>query len=732
MRPRRAALLFALAAAVAFATACSGSGASGGSAVPPLSVSTVGHTYVLEERQYALTLQATGGLPPYAWTATNLPSGSEISSAGVLSGVTPAKLNFGGPTDEYQINLQVRNSGTPSRTATGVFLLNVVRRLSILNNNLKSPNVGISYFQRIDFEGGHGLRTWRLVEGAGALPPGLTLSSDGHLSGRPSAPGMFNFAVEISDLGPPAQSASRAVSLVVTNNLVIVDTSWVLPTGVVTKPYRATLEAAGGTPPYSWIGHQMPPGLVFEDSLAGVVGGIPTQPNPDAIAFIEVRDSSQEQQSDARNVRIPIQLVLALHSATFDDAVVGVLYFQWLPLEGGISPYFYELVAGSLPPGITFPFGTYSGIGRFKGAASDSGAWNFTIRVADAETPPDTVQQAFGIRVNPRLIFGPPLPLPNGLVGEAYSFQFQATGGLLPLQWSASYCCPMGLTFDSQIGLLAGIASAATETSGAHLHIRVQDSGNPPQISDVSRLLVILDTLKIITSDFPAIVPGAEVSLQLGASGGIGQYTWSQLASGLPSGLTFGPSTGAITGQTSQAGTFDLTVQVSDPGPPAQTSDPVTLQLTVAGNLGRNSSPATATPLSNGTYRASISPLADPPTGVANSDSDYYVLTANPGATVTVEITAQRLTPPSPLDSVLEIVNEANNRLSFCSSRPTHPLNQSCVHDDLLLGVSTDSKLNLKVPDANPGPLTFYAHVLDWRGDARPDLLYTITVSGAN
>ncbi len=180
-------------------------------------------------------------------------------------------------------------------------------------------------------------------------------------------------------------------------------------------------------------------------------------------------------------------------------------------------------------------------------------------------------------------------------------------------------------------------------------------------------------------------------------------------------------------------GTFDLTVQVSDPGPPAQTSDPVTLQLIVAGNLGRNNSPATATMLSNGTYQASISPVADPPTGVVNPDSDYYVLTANPGTTVTIEIMAQRLSPFSPLNSVIEIVDAGNNRLSICSRFPAiGSFDRACVNDDLQQGISTDSKLNMKVPDADPGPLTFYVHVLDWRGDARPDLLYTITISGAN
>ncbi len=110
-----------------------------------------------------------------------------------------------------------------------------------------------------------------------------------------------------------------------------------------------------------------------------------------------------------------------------------------------------------------------------------------------------------------------------------------------------------------------------------------------------------------------------------------------------------------------------------------------------------------------------------------NPDSDYYLLTANPGATVTVEIKAQRLTPPSPLDSVLELVDANNNRLSLCD-----PHTSPCLNDDIPNGGTTDSILILQVPATNTGPLTFYAHVLDWRGDARPDFIYTITVTGAN
>ena len=55
------------------------------------------------------------------------------------------------------------------------------------------------------------------------------------------------------------------------------------------------------------------------------------------------------------------------------------------------------------------------------------------------------------------------------------------------------------------------------------------------------------------------------------------------------------------------------------------------------------------------------------------------------------------------------------------------------MNDDIPYAYTLDSRLYFKVP-GNPGdpPVTFYVHVLDWSGMARPDFIYTITISGAN
>jgi hypothetical protein len=156
--------------------------------------------------------------------------------------------------------------------------------------------------------------------------------------------------------------------------------------------------------------------------------------------------------------------------------------------------------------------------------------------------------------------------------------------------------------------------------------------------------------------------------------------------------------------------------------------------MTVTSNLGRNDSPATATPISNGTFRASISPYADPVAGPANPDHDYYQLTANPGAVVTIETMARRLTPQSFLDTVVEIVDADGNRFTTCRTPdvPYANYDQPCLNDDLNLGILQDSHLEFQAPSEGTSPVMFYVHVFSFNGSARPDYVYDLIVSGAN
>jgi hypothetical protein len=199
----------------------------------------------------------------------------------------------------------------------------------------------------------------------------------------------------------------------------------------------------------------------------------------------------------------------------------------------------------------------------------------------------------------------------------------------------------------------------------------------------------------------------------------------------LPPGLTLDSTTGFIDGTPTQVGTYNFVVTGTDSGNPAQTATANDFILIRTG-LGRNDTIATATPLGNSANQPipiplSISPYIDPMTAAtANPDTDYYKMVATGGSQVHVETFAQRAWGADTLDSVLEIVDANGNRYTTCT-QPSYA--SPCLNDDLD-NTTLDSALDFKVPGSSSTQITFYVHVFDWRGDARPDMQYYLNVSG--
>jgi hypothetical protein len=223
------------------------------------------------------------------------------------------------------------------------------------------------------------------------------------------------------------------------------------------------------------------------------------------------------------------------------------------------------------------------------------------------------------------------------------------------------------------------------------------------------------------------------ISISAGAVGGAKPYKFV-LSGGqsLPAGLTGpDPLTGVISGTPTAAGQYNFTVIVSDSSNPTQIA--VASFTPVAGAaLGRNDTPSTATRLGNGFFQASISPYIDPPNGVPNAaDGDYFKLLAKPGAIVHAQTnTGSGSLNGILLDTVMEITDANGLRLSTCRQPGDTSTNFSslCLNDDINSS-NTDSALDFQVPTTANPVLTLLVHVIDWRGDARPDLTYSMNVS---
>ncbi|MFQ5776656.1 MAG: putative Ig domain-containing protein [Terriglobia bacterium] len=335
--------------------------------------------------------------------------------------------------------------------------------------------------------------------------------------------------------------------------------------------------------------------------------------------------------------------------------------------------------------------------------------------------------------------------LPDGVVSLPFNATLEAAGGTGARTWSISGgSLPAGLNLNSSTGEISGTPSVAVISS---FTVQVQDSGSPPQTATKNLSIRISDPLTTSTASLPPGNVGKPYSASLEAAGGLPPFTWRVTAGTIPNRLTLDTGRGEITGTPDTEESQNFVVQVSDSAIPQQ-SDFRVLSIAIRPPPAPNDSVATATPISNGTFRASISPYADP-VDTANPDTDFYEVSAQAGATVAVEILAQRLPPPSPLDPVIEILDAGGTRFNTCRNEgttdglvPDDPPGNSvdptptafddpCVNDDIDPGVALDSKLEFQVP-GTAGRQALFVRVLDSRGDARPDFLYDLVLSGAS
>jgi hypothetical protein len=135
-----------------------------------------------------------------------------------------------------------------------------------------------AYSSTISAQGGQSPYSWSIS--AGNLPPGLSLSSRGVLSGTPSKPGSYSFTVKAEDSSRLRQNATQPYKVQISSvalpggNLSVSTSS--LPGGTQDATYSAALTAAGGKTPYLWAITEgaLPSGLTF--SSRGEISGAPT------------------------------------------------------------------------------------------------------------------------------------------------------------------------------------------------------------------------------------------------------------------------------------------------------------------------------------------------------------------------------------------------------------------------------------------------------------------------
>jgi len=350
-----------------------------------------------------------------------------------------------------------------------------------------------------------------------------------------------------------------------------------LPTGVVGKAYSATLAASGGTASYSWsMGSGALPAGLFFTATSGVISGTPTAAANTHLSFT-VTDSGNPVQTQSVSLVLTIAPVLAVTTSSLPSGITGTAYSASLAASGGTPGYTWSVTGGTLPAGLTLAPST----GAITGPPTAAGSTSLSFTVTDSGNPAQSQSVVLTVSVLPALVVTT-ASLPTGVVGTAYSASLAASGGTGGYTWAlTSGTLPAGLALNASTGALTGTPTA---TGNSSLTFSVSDSGNPVQTKSVSLILTVAPALAVTTSSLPGGVVGTAYSALLAASGGTTPYMWSVTSGTLLAGLSLAPSTGAVTGTPTAAGTPQLTFTVTDSGKPAQTQS-INAKLTVAPTL---------------------------------------------------------------------------------------------------------------------------------------------------
>ncbi|WP_199229142.1 putative Ig domain-containing protein [Caulobacter endophyticus] len=511
-----------------------------------------------------LSLYITGGGTPTSYavgSATTAQGGSvSVNSSGIATYTPP--VGYRNANDSFTYT--ATNLGGTS--APGVVTVTIGNPTIMVT--LPSPTATVERVYNagntpVTLSGGRAPYTVNSISG---LPSGLTDAGGGVISGTPAASGTFTVTVNVTDssLGAGSYNVNTTATLTVG-----------LPPAPVASSFTASAVAynsgsATGTP-ISVAGH------ATESPTSYAVGSATTAGNGsvsiDAAGLVTYtpavgyrgNDSFTFTASNAggpsasATVTVPVNNPVFSATLSAPTGTVGVPYSGSITMSGGNAPY-SNFSATGLPAGLTMnSSGVISGVPTTATTAtvvvtvtdSSSGSGSYTSTASATLTiaaPTITLSPASGA-------------LPGGQAGVAYSQTFTSTGGVAPITFAVTAgATPPGLTLSG-----GGLSGTPTATGTFNFTVTGTDSsGNAYSGSAAYSITVAAPTIIPTTTPLPPGEVGVAYDNDVTATGGNTPYTFALDTGVLPGGVNLNTANGKISGTPTQAGSFPITIRVTD------------------------------------------------------------------------------------------------------------------------------------------------------------------------
>ncbi len=339
--------------------------------------------------------------------------------------------------------------------------------LRVSTQQLADAMVDRPYAFRLVAMGEQGPSTWTVEPGAGDLPAGLALSSEGLLTGTPTLTGVYGFNVVVQNAS--RSTTARLLLRVLPPSAEVQVTTVAVPpvvnsTGVA---YSVGLGAAGGVRPYKWklASGNLPLGLTLGEE--GVVAGSPRSGQAEGVfrVSVEVKDSLGSKAQRELNVRLVAPGAIIFGNPVVPDGLVNGDYLADIVVRNAdgsalARPLSWSLVGGALPDGLALT--VEADVALLSGKPLAAGTFQFSLQVEDAKGRSDTAD--FVMTVHPARFKIVALNMPSRVhPGESVDFSLSAGANVLAQFSVFAGSLPPGLTLGADGHVTGTVAEENSE-----------------------------------------------------------------------------------------------------------------------------------------------------------------------------------------------------------------------------------------------------------------------------
>jgi hypothetical protein len=413
--------------------------------------------------------------------------------------------------------------------------------------------------------------SWSWIAGDPLPSLGLTLGSDGSLTGTPSRQGPIRFRARVT-AGTDTDEMDFTIYVISGGSLPPAILTNRVDLDLASPPVTQIALAAGGRPAYAWqstVGGNSGLSVATGNGVA-TIQGMPAQTGTYE-ALLQLRDDAGATATGA--VRIDA-IDSTQQPAILSPTLIGVVHtgddahtFQKLQASASLGNNLtFTPLAASASPG----YGLDSS-GTVTGVAGDPGSFGILLGAANQQG--GSASKHFQFAVLPPIMIPPILPIATA--GTLFQFQLAAPPILGAVKWqfanadgSPGTAPAAWLQLDPDRGTLSGVP----DQSGYYLFsIRATTAftygpGSPSPLFPLSLYVQPSGSgtaLAIVTTALPRGNAGAAYNQTLAASGGVPPYTWTVPPGALPAGLTLS-ATGVLAGTPPARASTTFTVTVAD------------------------------------------------------------------------------------------------------------------------------------------------------------------------